>query len=87
MRRVSFNRSGYGRLTDTAPSLASVGVDTLPVADALGIDSFAVLAASGGGPYALATGLADQSRAQAVRLAGGRAQAPDSSAFWYLTIA
>lgn len=71
VRLVSFNRPGYGRSTDTPPSLASVGVDTLVVADALGIEDFAVLGASGGGPYALATGLADQGRVRAVGLAGG----------------
>jgi pimeloyl-ACP methyl ester carboxylesterase len=71
VRLVSFNRPGYGRSTDTPPSLASVGVDTLAVADALGIGEFAVLGASGGGPYALATGLADQVRVRAVGIAGG----------------
>lgn len=71
VRLVSFNRPGYGRSTDTPPSLASVGGDTLAVADALGIEYFAVLGASGGGPYALATGLADQRRVRAVGLAGG----------------
>jgi pimeloyl-ACP methyl ester carboxylesterase len=71
VRLVSFSRPGYGRSTDTPPSLASVGVDTLAVADALGIEDFAVLGASGGGPYALATGLADQRRVQAVGIAGG----------------
>jgi pimeloyl-ACP methyl ester carboxylesterase len=71
VRLVSFNRPGYGRSTDTPPSLASVGVDTLAVADALGVDDFAVLGASGGGPYAVATGLADQRRVRAVGLAGG----------------
>jgi pimeloyl-ACP methyl ester carboxylesterase len=71
VRLVSFSRPGYGRSTDTPPSLASVGVDTLGVADALGIEDFAVLGASGGGPYALATGLADQRRVRAVGIAGG----------------
>jgi pimeloyl-ACP methyl ester carboxylesterase len=68
---VSFNRPGYGRSTDTPPSLASVGLDTLRVAEALGIDEFAVLGASGGGPYALATGLADPGRVRAVGIAAG----------------
>lgn len=71
VRLVSFNRPGYGASTDTPPSLASVGLDTLLVADALGIGEFAVLGASGGGPYALATGLADPSRVRAVGLAAG----------------
>jgi pimeloyl-ACP methyl ester carboxylesterase len=71
VRLVSFDRPGYGLSTDTPPSLASVGVDTLAVADALGIEEFAVLGASGGGPYALATGLADPTRVRAVGLAAG----------------
>jgi pimeloyl-ACP methyl ester carboxylesterase len=71
VRLVSFNRPGYGRSTDTPPSLASVGLDTLRVADAFGIDEFAVLGASGGGPYALATGLADPGRARAIGIAAG----------------
>ncbi|WP_165556134.1 alpha/beta fold hydrolase [Kribbella pittospori] len=71
VRIVSFNRPGYGESTDTAPGLASVGADTMLVADALGISEFAVLGASGGGPYALATGLADPGRVRAVGVAGG----------------
>lgn len=71
VRLVSFNRPGYGRSTDTPPSLASVGPDTLRVAEALGIDDFAVLGVSGGGPYAIATGLADPARVRAVGVAGG----------------
>ncbi len=68
---VSFNRPGYGRSTDTPPSLASVGLDTVSVTEALGIDEFAVLGVSGGGPYALATGLADPGRVRAVGIAAG----------------
>lgn len=71
VRLVSVNRPGYGRSTDTPPGLASVGLDTLRVAEALDIDAFAVLGASGGGPYALATGLADPMRVRAVGLAAG----------------
>ncbi|MFG1625434.1 alpha/beta fold hydrolase [Kribbella sp. NPDC049227] len=84
VRIVSFNRPGYGDSTDTPPSLASVGVDTLRVADALGIQEFAVLGASGGGPYALATGIADPERVRAVGVAAGVGpwrliEAPDSA--------
>ncbi len=71
IRLISFNRPGYGRSTDTPPSLASVGLDTLRVADELGVDRFAVLGASGGGPYAIATGIADPGRVLAVGLAAG----------------
>jgi pimeloyl-ACP methyl ester carboxylesterase len=71
VRLISFNRPGYGRSTDSPPSLASVGVDTLHVTEALGITAFAVLGVSGGGPYALATGLADPERVRAVGVAAG----------------
>lgn len=70
-RLVSFSRPGYGRSTNTPPGLASVGLDALRVADALGVDEFAALGASGGGPYALATGLADPERVRAVGIAAG----------------
>lgn len=84
VRLISFSRPGYGRSTNTPPSLASVGQDTLRVADELGVDQFVVLGASGGGPYAIATGLADPQRVRAVGLAGGvgpwrSIQPPDSS--------
>jgi pimeloyl-ACP methyl ester carboxylesterase len=71
VRLFSFNRPGYGASTDTPPSLASVGSDTLQVADGLGIDEFVVMGVSGGGPYALATGLADPARVQAVGVLAG----------------
>jgi pimeloyl-ACP methyl ester carboxylesterase len=71
VRLVSFSRPGYGCSTDTTPSLASVGIDTFRVTETLGIDEFAVLGASGGGPYALATGLADPDRVAAVGVAAG----------------
>jgi pimeloyl-ACP methyl ester carboxylesterase len=71
VRLISFNRPGYGRSTVTPPSLASVGLDTLRLTDALGIEEFAVLGASGGGPYALATGLADSGRVRAVGSVAG----------------
>jgi pimeloyl-ACP methyl ester carboxylesterase len=71
VRLISFSRPGYGRSTNTPPSLASVAQDTLRIADELGVDEFAVLGASGGGPYAIATGIADPRRVKAVGLAGG----------------
>ncbi|RZU18558.1 pimeloyl-ACP methyl ester carboxylesterase [Kribbella rubisoli] len=71
VRLISFSRPGYGGSTYTSPSLASVAHDTLQVADQLGVGEFAVLGASGGGPYAIATGLADPQRVKAVGLAGG----------------
>ncbi len=61
VRLVSMSRPGYGASPNIPPSLASVGADTLVLADALGIADFAVLGVSGGGPYALATAVADKS--------------------------
>lgn len=71
VRLFSFSRPGYGRSTNTLPSLASVGRDTILVADALGVGEFAVLGASGGGPYSIATGLADSDRVRAVGVVAG----------------
>lgn len=71
VRLISFSRPGYGRSTNTPPSLASVAQDTMRVADEFGVDEFAVLGVSGGGPYAIATGIADPRRVKAVGLAGG----------------
>ncbi|MGH3498201.1 MAG: alpha/beta fold hydrolase [Nocardioidaceae bacterium] len=71
VRLISVGRPGYGRSSDSPPSLASVGADTVEVADASGFGEFAVLGASGGGPYALATGLAAPDRVRAVGVAVG----------------
>lgn len=71
VRLISFNRPGYGDSTETPPSLASVGGDTLAVADHLQINDFLVVGASGGGPYALATGIADPGRVRAVGVVAG----------------
>lgn len=71
VRLMSFNRPGYGRSTDTPPSLASVGFDTSHVADEMGVDEFAVFGVSGGGPYAIATGLADPDRVRAAGVVAG----------------
>jgi pimeloyl-ACP methyl ester carboxylesterase len=71
VRLISFSRPGYGQSTSTPPSLASVGRDTILVAEALGLGEFAVLGASGGGPYAIATGLADPARVRAVGVVAG----------------
>jgi pimeloyl-ACP methyl ester carboxylesterase len=71
VRLVSFNRPGYGASSNLPPGLAQVGLDGLEVLDQYGVDRFAVLGVSGGGPYALATGLADQARVAAVGVAAG----------------
>lgn len=71
VRLVAVNRPGYGDSTLTPPSLATVGQDGLAVADAVGFGDFSVLGVSGGGPYALATGLADPARVRRVGVGAG----------------
>ncbi len=71
VRLLSFNRPGYGRSSALPVGLARVGRDGLAVMDAYEVTRCAVLGVSGGGPYALATGLADQSRVTAVGVAAG----------------
>ena len=59
MRLVALNRPGYGGSTPSAaPSLLATGRDTAALADVLGLQDYAVLGISGGGPFALATGVA-----------------------------
>jgi pimeloyl-ACP methyl ester carboxylesterase len=55
MRRITFDRPGYGESTRLAGrSVADVVPDVAAIADALGIDRFAITGGSGGGPHALA---------------------------------
>ena len=71
VRLLAFNRPGYGRSSPLPPGLAQVGRDGLDVLDRYDVDRCAVLGFSGGGPYALATGLADQSRVTVIGVAAG----------------
>ncbi len=71
VRLLSFNRPGYGVSSPLPPGLAQVGRDALDVLDRYDVERCAVLGISGGGPYALATGLADQTRVTAVGVAAG----------------
>jgi pimeloyl-ACP methyl ester carboxylesterase len=72
IRLVSLNRPGYGGSTPitTRPSLLAMGADTAELATHLGFDQYAVLGISGGGPFALATAIADPSRARALAVVG-----------------
>ena len=55
LRRITFDRPGYGESTRLAGrSIADVVPDVVAIADALGIDRFAVIGGSGGGPHTLA---------------------------------
>jgi pimeloyl-ACP methyl ester carboxylesterase len=71
VRLLSFNRPGYGAATGLPPGLRQVGIDGVAILEQLGVAGYAVLGVSGGGPYALATALADQARCLAVGIAAG----------------
>ncbi len=71
VRLLAFNRPGYGDSSPLPPGLAQVGRDGLDVLDRYDVERCAVLGVSGGGPYALATGLADQTRVSAIGVAAG----------------
>jgi len=71
VRLLAFNRPGYGASSLLPPGLAQVGRDGLEVLDRYDVERCAVLGVSGGGPYALATGLADPTRVTAVGIAAG----------------
>ena len=56
LRRITFDRPGYGESTRLpGRSVADVVPDVVAIVDELGIDRFAVLGGSGGGPHSLAT--------------------------------
>src|SRR6476620_5869162 len=60
VRLMSVNRPGYGGSTSIKePSLLRVGRDTAEMAEQLGLNAYAVFGLSGGGPFAVATAVAD----------------------------
>jgi len=72
VRLLCVNRPGYGGSTSIRdPSLSRVGRDTADMAALLGIDEYAVFGLSGGGPFALATAVADPCRVRALGVIGG----------------
>ena len=73
VRLITVNRPGYGGSTTTVgarPSLLAVGRDTAALSDHLGLDGYAVCGSSGGGPFAVATAVADAGDVRAVGLIG-----------------
>ena len=72
VRLVSVNRPGYGGSTSStgAPSLLAVGRDTAALASHLRLDEYAVFGSSGGGPFAVATAVADPGAVRALGLVG-----------------
>jgi pimeloyl-ACP methyl ester carboxylesterase len=71
VRLISFDRPGYGGSTAAPFGLLSVAADALNIADQLGVAEFAPLGLSGGGPFALATGLVAGPRVRRVGVASG----------------
>ncbi len=73
VRLVAVSRPGYGGSTTTteAPSLLAWGRDTATVASHLGMEEYAVVGISGGGPFAVATALADPGAVRALGIVGG----------------
>lgn len=72
VRLISMSRPGYGGSTTTADaSLAGTGRDTAAVAADLGLDEYAVVGLSGGGPFAVATAIADPGHVRALGVVGG----------------
>jgi pimeloyl-ACP methyl ester carboxylesterase len=68
---ISFDRPGYGGSTAGPFGLLSVAADALNIADQLGVAQFAPLGLSGGGPFALATGLVAGPRVVRIGVASG----------------
>ncbi len=72
VRLVAVDRPGYGRSTpDTDPSLLRTGMDTAAMAAAMGLSEYAVVGLSGGGPFAVATAVADPDHVHALGVLGG----------------
>ena len=72
MRLVSMSRPGYGGSTTLrTASLLAVGRDTAALANHLGLDDYAVVGCSGGGPFAVATAIADPDGVQALGVVEG----------------
>jgi pimeloyl-ACP methyl ester carboxylesterase len=73
VRLVAPSRPGYGASTPTPPGLASVAADALELADQLGLDELTAMGISGGGPFALALGVAAPERIHSVFVHAGTA--------------
>ena len=71
VRLISFDRPGYGGSSAAPFGLLRVADDALRVADQLGVAQFAPLGLSGGGPFALATGLVAGARVARIGVASG----------------
>ena len=72
VRLIALNRPGYGESASVAvPSLIGRGRDTAAMAAHLGLDEYAVFGLSGGGPFAVATAVADARHVRALGVVAG----------------
>jgi pimeloyl-ACP methyl ester carboxylesterase len=72
VRLLAMSRPGYGGSTSaTVASLLATGRATAALAAAVGLQEYAVHGVSGGGPFAVATAVADPGAVRAVGVAGG----------------
>jgi pimeloyl-ACP methyl ester carboxylesterase len=72
VRLVAVDRPGYGGSTSvTNPSLMRTGLDTAALAEGIGVQVYAVVGLSGGGPFAMATAVADPGHVRALGVVGG----------------
>lgn len=73
VRLVSVSRPGYGGSTPTStrPSLLAAGKDTAALAVSIGAREYAVFGSSGGGPFAVATAVADPDSVRALGVLAG----------------
>jgi pimeloyl-ACP methyl ester carboxylesterase len=71
VRLISFDRPGYGGSSPVPFGLLRVADDVLRIADQIGVEQFAPLGLSGGGPFALATGLVAGARVARIGVASG----------------
>ena len=72
VRLIAVNRPGYGNSsTSREPSLLATGQGTAALAAHLGLEGYAVVGSSGGGPFAVATAVADPGSVRALGVVGG----------------
>jgi len=72
VRLFALNRPGYGGSTSMGvPSLMGPARDTAAMAAQLSLDEYAVFGLSGGGPFAVATAVADPRHVRALGVVGG----------------
>jgi pimeloyl-ACP methyl ester carboxylesterase len=72
VRLFALNRPGYGGSTSiTEPSLLGPGRDTAAMAAHLRLGEYGVFGLSGGGPFAVATAVADPHHVRALGVVGG----------------